>query len=377
LLALLLRPTPAVEARDERAALETAAERGDAAAVRQALNAVLFRAGRDADVVRAKRIADQARARGEHSGRTADAAMFRTVDLCFAAGEPRLPASDEPSPETRARYGPALCLPFRPAEPAGDFSAFRDCLLSNANRDGNRVAELYANGWGVKRDLRLAIALVCHASSVPAELEGMVATLDSMRSGAGGSEPFTFCAHVTSARGWCVEEWRKKEDARRGRNVDELTSAFTRDQRSALQDLVRAAEDFFRSASRVSEAQTPHYLDIALRDELARKDRLFARVWELESGPPRVDTTFEAADRELRSEWAKLLDRDDVFEPGGFIELDRNRLREAQRLWIPFRDAWAAYGKARYPPTSPDLWKAWITSERVEELRAYGRKDSP
>jgi hypothetical protein len=157
LLALLLRPVLTLGAsppQDERAVLELAAtERGDPDAVRAALDAFLFRAGRDADVVRAKRIADLARARGVKV--RGPRSSFDAHPLQVGA-LPRSPA--------RRSFRRLLRVPGLPP-------------LSNPSRDGNKVAELYANGWGVKRDLQLAIALVCHASSVPAELESMVATL--------------------------------------------------------------------------------------------------------------------------------------------------------------------------------------------------------
>jgi hypothetical protein len=45
-------------------------------------------------------------------------------------------------------------------------------------------------------------------------------------------------------------------------------------------------------------------------------------------------------------------------------------VRKTERLWLKLRDAWAAFGTARYPGLSADDWKAWATRQRVESLKA-------
>jgi hypothetical protein len=56
----------------------------------------------------------------------------------------------------------------------------RKCLLAKEPVGNAWLAEVYANGWGVPRDAMLAVALLCHASDVPAELTDMVETLYSL-----------------------------------------------------------------------------------------------------------------------------------------------------------------------------------------------------
>ncbi len=43
-------------------------------------------------------------------------------------------------------------------------------------------------------------------------------------------------------------------------------------------------------------------------------------------------------------------------------------IKEAQRAWLKFRDAWVAFGKVRYPAVSAHAWKAMLTERRVNDL---------
>jgi hypothetical protein len=50
----------------------------------------------------------------------------------------------------------------------------------------------------------------------------------------------------------------------------------------------------------------------------------------------------------------------------------KDGIRDAQRKWVAYRDAWTAFAARRYPKRSADEWKAWITSVRVEQLKTLG-----
>lgn len=110
----------------------------------------------------------------------------------------------------------------------------------------NAVAEVYANGWGVPRDVRNAIALVCHGSEVPTELVGIVSALWTAKD-ARKPAPFLICDHVTSGMtaGWCAAQQRSEKEVRRQREYASLTKRWTFTQRVALDALRTAASEYF------------------------------------------------------------------------------------------------------------------------------------
>ncbi|MCX6550092.1 MAG: hypothetical protein NTY02_03620, partial [Acidobacteria bacterium] len=194
---------------------EKAAEKGYAEAFSYLLENLLFRAGPKADVAKAKKFADLARTLNVNLGSDAGEELW-TIDRCSEAGAPDIPAADAPTKEESAAVGGEDCEPLRVGR-TPDLKKYRACLLSETPPDNNLVAELYANGWGVKRNPRLAIALVCHASEVPAELMGMVKTLHETRTQAALKDDFLFCDNVTSGmnQGACADRAEKLAAATR------------------------------------------------------------------------------------------------------------------------------------------------------------------
>jgi hypothetical protein len=79
-----------------------AAELGYDKAFEYLLDDLLFRAGEKADVAQAKKFGDLVRQRSINLG-SGTAAMLDTIDRCFAAGKPAIPASDLPTAAERQR----------------------------------------------------------------------------------------------------------------------------------------------------------------------------------------------------------------------------------------------------------------------------------
>ncbi|MGA7740938.1 MAG: hypothetical protein ABSF35_06175 [Polyangia bacterium] len=141
------------------AAFVKAAGLGYAPAFPFALDGVLFRAGHKADVTQAKHLADLARSRHVNLGYDS-AAELQTIDRCFQAGEPNIPT--KLSKDELALYSrPGTdCSVYRTGVgAANNYGKYLRCLLAQSPDDMNALAEIYANGWGVARDVKLAISL--------------------------------------------------------------------------------------------------------------------------------------------------------------------------------------------------------------------------
>src|SRR5262245_1264989 len=149
--------------------LEKAVELGYDKAFERLIDYLLFRAASAADVKAAKKYGDLARERGASLGYDTPK-MLTTIDRCYEAGEPVIPKAHQPTAAERKTYETEIeCTPpylVGKSSPA-DYRRYRLCLLSQSLDRNRWLAEVYANGWSVRRDPKLAMALVCHGSDVP------------------------------------------------------------------------------------------------------------------------------------------------------------------------------------------------------------------
>src|SRR5262245_28672975 len=192
-------------------------ELGDDEGLDRLLEELLFRAAEKADVVRAKHFGDIARRRSVRIGYDS-AASLETIDACFEAGAPEIPAADRPTEAERSRFEFENCEPFlSPVSGRPDYRSYRLCRLSQPMPENRWIAEIYANGWGTTRNPKLALALICHGNDVPAELIKMVEVLSDTMEDEKLEKPFLFCDHVLSGMnsGMCAARGEEIDAAKR------------------------------------------------------------------------------------------------------------------------------------------------------------------
>ena len=350
---------------------EKAAETGYAEAYGPLFDELLFRAGSSADIAKAKKFADLARKTkikvGYDSGKT-----FQTIDRCFEAGSPVIPKEDQPTPEEKKsfRASKVECFQYQHGIDAEkDSQLYRKCLLSNDEVDNNSLAEIYANGWRVKRNAKLAIALVCHGSNVPAELTGMVETLYTSKDEESLEQPFTFCDHVTSGMngGFCAAEKEKIASKLRDGETASLTEKWTKPQKAAFQTLQKRAEEFFvERASSEQDMSGSARAQIAIDEEARLRSELLGSVKSFESGHLPQDRDFATTDKELNEIYSKLM-RSNQHELFGTVT--KENIKVTQRKWIKYRDAFVKFATLKYPKISSDIWKTWLTRQRIDQLK--------
>jgi hypothetical protein len=49
----------------------------------------------------------------------------------------------------------------------------------------------------------------------------------------------------------------------------------------------------------------------------------------------------------------------------------QDNIREVQRIWLTYRDAWVAFGKIKCPQISEDSLKTLFTKERTSQLKGF------
>ena len=231
--------------------------------------------------------------------------------------------------------------------------------------DDLSAAVALANGWGVPKDRHRAVALVCHASGLARfEFDDMVAFLLDPATG-----PFLFCEHITSGArsGQCESFAQDKLQAVRDRKLAKILAGFTPEQKAAFAALTKANEAYIDAHAWGEQDMSGTLRGAFYADEAGKLHAAFLSAIEgFEGGkrPPKDD--FAAADKALNAAYRTAI-ANVAKNPDGTVTADG--LRKTERLWLKLRDAWAAFGTARYSGTSADDWNAWATRVRLGILK--------
>lgn len=233
---------------------------------------------------------------------------------------------------------------------------------------------LYANGFGVKRDLDLSIRLACgNVNGAGAEVEGRDVHLKALRSGDRlyfKSDTFDICDDITSGlmEGMCAGLVSEKEQAKRKAQLDSILSRWSAADLVAFRHLRAAATDYFetrsayevdlrgtaRAALEIGESES---LEVDFLDEIKHANSCnFASSSQQD---------FDDADKNLNTTYRKLM-RTWRDQPHGGIE--KSGIKSAQLAWLAYRDAWVEFVRVRCPSVTPETIKTMLTKQRVQQL---------
>ena len=268
-----------------------------------------------------------------------------------------------------------------------DLDAARRCAHAERVRgdagglDGPGVLMMiHANGEGVPRDIALAKAFACEMGWAQAEYDGRIEQLDAMADDPAAAGRIDVCDHVTSGMigGLCSELWSRMAEAGRRARYDALASGWTPAQRQALAVLRQAASAYFGSSGveEVDRAGTGRNSFSIDRSEELEKALLEAmEAYERGRLPGGGTTAAKTADTELNRRYAALLAKlraNDAKVDGngcGFSPTVRaDGVRDTQRAWLKYRDAFVAFAHARHPHVPEAAWIDVLSRERTRQL---------
>ncbi len=261
-----------------------------------------------------------------------------------------------------------------------DVAKARQCALIEM-RDGandgfsgeSLLMTMYANGKGVPRNLDIATAFACDVFGAPAEVNGRVAHLQSLKSGSYKAEgEFTFCDDVTSglAEGTCAAHDLRINDATRDAKLADLRSHWSGNADRAFPALYSAAKNFVdaRSRSEVDLSGTARAA-FELNEESALKDQFLADLTSIVEGkfPAATAEQSRQADIDLNETYRTIMVNRD-FDAG---TVTKEQIRETERVWLKYRDAWVAFVRKAYPTVSTASVKTALTNERKTSLQDF------
>ncbi len=251
-------------------------------------------------------------------------------------------------------------------------------VLQCATQDNNDAVlmMLYANGQGVKRDIDRAITHACRIDSAAMELKLRVEHLQAMKAGT-DKKPIDLCDDATSGlmTGFCAGVAERAKKSVRDTELAAVSKAFTAAQRERYTALQKAVDVYAERSSR-DETDLSGSMRAAFVSEarVAIDDAFLADLRAAEKGdlPRGTEQTYAAADKALNDAYRKVMALPTNAE-GELRDttVTKDGIRAAQRAWLKYRDAWAAFGAARYPAVPAAAWQQRLTERRTAQLREW------
>jgi len=308
-----------------------------------------------------------------------DLGSAETNKICQQHKSVEFPAKDRPTAAEKAAL--AKCgsedLYYGLGVPADPVKA-RKCayaeMAQGPQEDGEihgrvMLIVIYANGEGADRNFDLAVRLACEAGGAPAEIDGRVAHLVKLKNSHWNGSDFSLCDDTTSGymEGWCARLDEATKSQERKEKTAAIVARWKPAESAAFTQLQKAADEFIkaRSANEVDLSGTGRVV-FQIEEEAKQRDALLAALQQFEAGrlPKFSAAEFAKADADLNAVY-RTLQRDNL--DAGTI--NKKDIKETQRIWLRYRDAWVVFGQMKYPSVSADGWKTWLTQERTQMLK--------
>jgi uncharacterized protein YecT (DUF1311 family) len=302
--------------------------------------------------------------------------------LCRSLRDRAPPAADRPTPAQKAALAgcSSEALYYGIGMPADPEQA-RLCAFAEADDWTEEspidplvgramLMTIYANGRGAARDLDVAINLACQVDGAPAESHGRVTRLAALKAQGWTGGDFHYCDDVTSgiSGGFCAAHGARISEAARDAELARITAAWPDDARRAFEAL-REAHAAYAEAHALGEVDSSGTLRAAFQigalEEL--HGELLEAVRKLEAGeaPYFSAAQHRIADAALNAAYREAL-RADYGEGIGAVRPEG--IRDAQRAWLRYRDAFIAFAAIRYPDVERHSIAAWLTRQRTQML---------
>lgn len=262
---------------------------------------------------------------------------------------------------------------------AADWRKARACAYEEIKRspDGPfqgpaTLMMIYANGKGVSRNYDLAIKLACEIYGAPAEIQGRLEHLLQMKHQGAEAKDIDICDDVTSSMmmNFCSPHRESINIQHRAAQLTDLTKSWNESENKALGLLKQSANRFFNARrEKEVDASGTAYGAMMAEEETSLQDDFLAALQSFEKGhtPNFSDQQFAEADAKLNATYKNIL-ADKNFSWGTVYQ---NSIKETQREWLKYRDAWVKFGSIKYPAVSADSWKTYWTEKRIKMLEDF------
>jgi hypothetical protein len=297
---------------------------------------------------------------------------------CARVKDVQIPAADRPAAEVLKALAncEAQDIYYEARSNAGWIRA-RHCAI--AQNEPATLMMLYANGRGVARNYDLAIKYACAVDGAPAEMSGRIEHLLELKRSGGGKTVFDQCDDMTSGymAGICASIAESRAARRRDARVKALVAKWPPHHRAALARLQKIFDEYVKLSSdnEVDQSGTARAAFV-IEAEAAHRDNFLKTLEAFERGklPAQDAAALQALDRQLNTLYKRIMGA--KLEQGAFpgSTITQAGIRDTQRVWLKYRDAWVEFGRVRYPAVPETAWRALLTGQRVAALKTLAEE---
>ena len=298
-----------------------------------------------------------------------------------------LPFPDKDRPNREDLKGLAECNPYDlyyGFEESADPQKARLCAYYEMDRpkvasaidkgpfDGKTILmTIYANGVGAKRNFDLALKLACKIDGAPAEIEGRVRHLAKLKAQNWQGNNFSLCDDATSGylAGFCADHENRFASIKRSERLDVVQSKWTSVEMKEYSVLKKIADQYFdiHAEKEVCQSGTARAA-LSIADTSGQEEKFIKTMELLEKGKLPKSSAKELADADSRLNGVyRQVQRKPDFEWG---TVTKEGIRDTQRAWIKYRDAWAKFCERKYPGFTESI-KTYLTLQRIKELEDF------
>jgi uncharacterized protein YecT (DUF1311 family) len=296
---------------------------------------------------------------------------MRVIDLAPFPAYARAPTLDEPYTEATDLY---YLKREQATTTAAEWRRVREQAL--AAGDDGVLMMLYANGYGVARDMDRAIYHACRLPTAKAEMEARVGYLSSGAI-AHDNQLFDLCDHITSGRmgGVCAMIGEGRADRVRHARLERFAAALPPAARAPFMRLREAAEAFARQSADEVDMSGTGGPGFAWRHSGRRKEEFMATLFQAAEGKiartgvaqlARLEQALDAQYRKLLATPSKDANHPERIH---YSTVTKDEVRATERAWLAYRDAWSAYLAAAHTPTDAVSLRAELTRQRIAQLK--------
>jgi len=330
--------------------------------------------------------ADQSRDWGDDPSHVAgDRKEFaETQAICRSVKTLTIPAADLPDAKTQAALKGCSSedLYYGVGMPK-NLTKARQCAIMEWQADPGRsdpffgagmLMTIYANGAGGRRDYDLATHMACNTWAAPVDSDTLVRAVQAHKSGAEKSE-FDYCGDVmqgysNNSAAQCLDHEEHMAKPKRAAKLKPLLAGWTPAQAAAYRDFKAAQANFILARQQKERGAGVVNRSAPVAHEAWLLDAEVDLIGRLSrgAGPKATPAQRQAEDRRLQASYQAAM-RDLPTEGGFDYTITRDGLRDTERAWIAYRDAWLRLAAARWPAASQNGLAAHLTRARWTDIR--------
>ncbi len=234
---------------------------------------------------------------------------------------------------------------------------------------------IYANGYGVKKNLDLSIQLACaNVPAAQAETEGRIEHLKDMKQNK-SKDVFDICDDITSGymMGICQSKMSESEGIDRNKKISRIIQAWLPNEKDAFIKLKIAFNDFVNTrvtmevdltgtARAMFESDEEDSLRDAFLTAVKLIDKCILPQYSLED--------FTRTDNALNKTYSTLMkDSNYIRDTNNIGTITRSGIIKAERSWLKYENTWIEFAALKCPNIPDYAIKTYFTKQRTLQLK--------